>query len=106
MWNYHDADAPGPAETVRVAIDGLPPGIHRVLLTHFRIDETHSNAYTLWQSLGSPQHPTPEQFARLQAAGQLQLLTSPEWLEVVEGRVQLSSTLPRQGVSLLHLTWP
>jgi len=55
--------------------------------------------------MGSPQSPTPEQYAQLKAAGQLQLLTSPTWLDVDNGRVIVETTLPRQAVSLLRLKW-
>jgi xylan 1,4-beta-xylosidase len=79
--------------------------VHRVLLQHFRIDDTHSNAYTVWQQMGSPQHPTPEQYAQLQSAGQLQLFTSPEWLDVHDGEVQITTEMPREAISLLHLKW-
>ena len=84
---------------------GIPVGIKRVRLEHFRIDDTHSNAFTVWKAMGSPQSPTPEQLAQLQAAGQLQLLTSPEWLDVKDGAVTVSTDLPRQATSLLHLEW-
>ena len=77
----------------------------KVLLEHYRIDETHSNAYTAWKNMGSPQSPTPEQYAQLKAAGQLQLLTSPVWLDVDKGRATVETTLPRQAVSLLRLKW-
>jgi xylan 1,4-beta-xylosidase len=76
-----------------------------VLLEHYRIDETHSNSYAAWKNMGSPQSPTPEQYAQLKAAGQLQLLNSPEWLDVTGGKVNLETTLPRQAVSLLHIKW-
>jgi xylan 1,4-beta-xylosidase len=88
-----------------VQINGIPLTAPRVLLEHFRIDDNHSNAYTVWKAMGSPQHPTAEQYAQLRSAGQLQLLTSPEWVEVKEGRIVLSTKLPRQGISLLHLSW-
>ena len=55
--------------------------------------------------MGLPQQPTPEQYARLEAAGQLQLLGSPEWRRPEGGKLALEFTLPRHGVSLLHLTW-
>lgn len=105
LWNYSDDDLPAPSAPVTVTITGLPPGVHRVLLEHFRIDDTHSNAFTVWKSMGSPQSPTPEQYAQLKAAGQLQLLTSPQWLDVTAGAVTIPATLPRQATSLLHLTW-
>jgi xylan 1,4-beta-xylosidase len=105
LWNYHDDDVPAPDAEVQVAIAGIPPGVKKVLLEHYRIDETHSNSYTAWKAMGSPQSPTPEQYAQLKAAGQLQLLTSPEWLDVSGGKITLSTTLPRQAVSLVHLKW-
>lgn len=105
VWNYHDVNQPAPATPTTVTIRGLPAGVQRVLLEHFRIDQTHSNAYTVWQQMGSPQHPTSQQYAELQAAGQLELLTSPEWLDVTAGKVTISTELPRESISLLHLTW-
>jgi xylan 1,4-beta-xylosidase len=105
LWNYHDEDLPVPASQVTVKISGIPAGVSKVLLEHFRIDDTHSNAYTVWVAMGSPQDPTPEQYAQLKAAGQLQTLTSPEWLDVTSGAVTITTTLPREATSLLHLTW-
>ncbi len=61
-----------------VSMKSIPLSVHRVLLQQYRIDDHHSNAYTVWKEMGSPQNPTPEQYAKLQAAGQLQLLDSPQ----------------------------
>jgi xylan 1,4-beta-xylosidase len=105
LWNYHDVNQPAPAALATVSIHGIPASVRRVLLEHYRIDQTHSNAYTVWQTMGSPQHPTLEQYAELKAAGQLQLLTSPVWLDVINGQVNISTELPRESISLLHLTW-
>jgi xylan 1,4-beta-xylosidase len=105
LWNYHDDDAAAPDADVEVAITGIPAGVKRVLLEHYRIDDTHSNSYTAWKAMGSPQSPTPEQYARLKASGQLELLTSPEWLDVSNGKVTIATNLPRQATSLLHLKW-
>ena len=105
VWNYHDDDLPAPSADVQITISGIPAGVTKVLLEHYRIDETHSNAYTAWKKMGSPQSPTSEQHAQLKAAGQLQLLTSPVWLDVDNGKVTLETSLPRQAVSLLRLKW-
>jgi len=105
VWNYHDDDVPGPETRVELNFHGIPGAAGRVLLRHYRIDQTHSNAYTAWKSLGSPQNPTLEQSMTLEAAGQLQELTSPEWIEVQGGRVELNFKLPRHAISLLHLSW-
>ena len=105
VWNYHDVDAPAEPAPTTVTISGLPANIHRVLLQHYRIDDTHSNAYTVWKAMGSPQHPSASDYATLKAAGQLQMLTSPQWLDVTAGQVKVSTEMPRQGISLLHLNW-
>jgi xylan 1,4-beta-xylosidase len=105
VWNYHDVDGAADAAPTTVTIDGIPADVHRVLLEHYRLDDSHSNAYTVWQRMGSPQHPTTKQYAELKAAGQLQLLTSPEWLDVSNGRVKVATDMPRQGISLMHLKW-
>ena len=105
VWNYHDDELAAAPAAVRVAINGLPKSAAPVLVQHYRIDDEHGNAYTAWQRMGSPQQPTPEQYARLEAAGQLQLLGSPEWRRPEDGKLTLEFTLPRHGVSLIRLTW-
>jgi xylan 1,4-beta-xylosidase len=105
VWNYHDVNQPAESSPTTVTIRGIPAGVHRVLLQHFRIDDTHSNAYTVWQHMGSPQHPTSQQYAELQDAGQLKLLTSPQWLVVINGQVSVRTEMPRESISLLNLSW-
>jgi xylan 1,4-beta-xylosidase len=104
-WNYQDDDAPAPASAVQLEITGLPATASRVLLHHYRIDQQHSNAWTLWKSLGSPQSPTPEQYRALEEAGGLQLLETPRWVNVSKQGLTLTFDLPRQGVSLVQATW-
>jgi xylan 1,4-beta-xylosidase len=101
--NYHDSGKTGPAAPIDLTIAGLPAG--RVLLQHFRVDNQFSNSYEFWKKLGSPQHPTPEQYAQLEAAGQLQMIDSPAWVQPAQGSVHLPFDLPRHGVSLLFFTW-
>lgn len=72
-----DVDVAGPA----VKTAGTPTAEKWVLITHYGIDETHSNAYTIWKAMGAPQHPFTEQYATLQAQDSLQLLTSPKWMD-------------------------
>ena len=105
LWNYHDDDVPAVDAPVRVTITGLPASARRVLLKHYRIDRDHSNAYTVWKQMGSPQKPTPEQYAGLESAGQLQLLESPRWLGSGSGQIEISFALPRQAVSLVQISW-
>ncbi len=103
VWNYHDDDLPGPVADVDMVVSGVPAS--RVLVTHYRIDSEFSNSYEVWKQMGSPQNPTAEQIARLEAAGQLAMYTSPLWADVEDGRLAMNFALPRQGVSLVRLTW-
>ena len=105
VWNYHDDDLAAPAAPVQLTVAGMPAGAARVLVEHYRIDAEHSNAYMVWQQMGSPQQPTAEQYARLEAAGQLQLLGSPEWIGAKDGKLELRFDLPRQGISLVKVSW-
>ena len=104
VWNYHDDDVPAADADVRLEIAGVPGAAMRVLVRHYRIDEVHSNAWTAWKAMGFPQHPAREQYASLEAAGQLQMADSPRWVDVRGGTTKLEFTLPHQGVSLIELS--
>jgi xylan 1,4-beta-xylosidase len=110
IWNYHDEDVAASDAPIDLAITGLPESSQLApsrlaQVEHFRIDAHHSNAFTAWKQMGSPQSPSPEQFELLQSAGQLQLLTSPAWIPLEHSEAHLQFTLPRQGVSLLRIMW-
>jgi xylan 1,4-beta-xylosidase len=105
VWNFRNEDVPVDAQAVTLHIDGLPLTETRTLLTHYRIDQTHSNAYTAWREMGSPQEPTPEQYSALRAAGQLQMLDSPHWIDVSRGKADIQVILPPEAVSLVAIRW-
>jgi xylan 1,4-beta-xylosidase len=105
IWNYHDDDIAGPNAPIALSVRGLPAGAQRVLMTHYRIDSSHSNAYSVWKGMGAPQKPTADQQRQLEAAGQLQLVDSPNWLSSQFGKASLNFDLPRQAVSLVRLEW-
>lgn len=100
VWHYHDDDVPGPDADVTLDISGLT-GKNSMRVTHYRIDQTHSNAYTAWQRMGSPQTPTPAQQTQLETAGKLAALELASKVEVAFGKATLHFKLPRQAVSLL-----
>ncbi len=105
VWNYHDdANQAVPAE-IRLRIDGLPQGATRMLLEHWSVDGDHSNAYTAWRAMGSPQYPSAAEYGRLKDAGKLQLRESPRWVTAEGNAVEIDFTQPAQGLSLLNLSW-
>jgi xylan 1,4-beta-xylosidase len=83
----------------------LPAEIKRGLLEEFRVDSDHSNAFRAWRAMGSPQSLSAEQSQQLESHGQLELLTSPLWVDVAKGQVKTNVTLPRHAFSLVRLSW-
>lgn len=100
IWHYHDDDLPGPDAAVDLKLSGMKAW-RGARVTHYRIDEQHSNSYAAWQRMGSPVAPTRAQYDELREAGQLQTLAPPASLPIRKGTAQIDFTLPRQGVSLL-----
>ena len=74
-------------------------------MQHYRVDDEFSNSFESWKKMGSPVKPSPEQYAQLERAGQLQLLESPRWIASQGGGVRVEFALPLHGVSLVRLTW-
>ncbi|MDR3458114.1 MAG: beta-xylosidase [Verrucomicrobiae bacterium] len=105
VWHYHDDDLPGPDAQVKVQLSGISFPDGKAKLTHYRIDAEHSNSYEAWKKMGSPVPLTEKQFAILEQAGQLASLGKPETVDVKGGKTAVKFNLPRQGVSLLMLTW-
>jgi xylan 1,4-beta-xylosidase len=106
VWNYHDDDVAAASAPIELKIDGFSSqATKRALTEHFRIDATHSNAFEVWKTMGSPLQTSEEQLRKLEAAGQLQLLSSPEWMTASNGALTMKFDLPRQSVSLIRVTW-
>jgi xylan 1,4-beta-xylosidase len=102
-WNYHDDNLPAPPSPVTLTVAGLPRD--RPLVTHYRVDRDHGNAYEAWQRMGSPPQPTATEYKELEKAGQLALLEPPRRVAADRGSVTLAFPLPRQGVSLVRIEW-
>jgi len=103
VWNYHDDNVSGPSSPIEIVINGL--GADKSIVHHYRVDQTFSNSFEVWKSMGQPQQVTDEQYQLLERAGQLELYTSPLWKETNGGKATLKFELPKQGVSLLQLSW-
>ncbi|UCG49816.1 MAG: hypothetical protein JSU94_08535 [Phycisphaerales bacterium] len=103
VWNYHDDIAPAAPASVQLTVEMPGPSGSRARVTHYRIDGTHSNAYTRWLSLNSPQQPTLAVMAELRAAAELELLEPIRFSDVADGQLRLDFELPRHGVSLIEL---
>ena len=100
-WHYHDDDVPGPAAQVELKLKDLPAGDGDAWrVAQYRIDQTHSNAHTLWKRFDSPSATTPEQYEQLRQAGELAKVGDAAPVDIAGGIATLAFTLPRQAVAL------
>ena len=108
VWSYQDSQdtvREDPVVETRVAVSGLPTGVKHVRVREWAIDETHSNAYTVWKAMGSPTRLNAEEAAKLEAAGQLQEAGAVRTVAARGGRVEFEQTLPGESVRLYELSW-
>jgi xylan 1,4-beta-xylosidase len=106
IWHYHDDDVAGPDAAVQVNLQGLPKSFaNSARLTHYRIDNDHSNSYAAWLKMGSPIAPSQTQRTELIKAAELTTIDdAPMQVNIAHSATTLNFTLPRQGISLLVLT--
>lgn len=103
LWNYHDADVPAAPARVAMEVRGVPRS--RITEEVFLMDAAHSNAYAVWQRIGSPQKPSAAQQQHLIQAGKLERVVAPRALTVKDGDARVEMPLARQGVALVRLRW-
>lgn len=108
VWNYHDQDLEFPDADINVEISSLPStfldSLGAVNYTHYRIDNDHSNSYSRWQAMGSPQAPSDEQYQELVQAGKLEAISQPTRPGMpIDGKLSLNISLPVRATSLLVL---
>lgn len=89
------------ARDVSVTLTGLAPGSYT--LTHWRVDEAHSNVFAAWRELGGDRDwPTEAEWEQLRASDELAEMEPPRPLEVgTDGTAEASFLLPQPGISYL-----
>ena len=105
VWHYHDDDLVGPDAAIELKVRGVPESVKTARVSHYRVDQLHSNSYDAWRRMGSPVAPGRKQYAELQAASNLATLGGAEQLAFENGNGKISFRLPRQGVSLVVLEY-
>ena len=67
------------------------------------MDATHSNAYRVWQQIGSPAQPSAEQVKNWRRQGSWSRRERTIRLQRQKGRRRIALGVPRQGVVLVRL---
>jgi xylan 1,4-beta-xylosidase len=104
LWHYHDDDVGGPQAAVDLTVKGVPAS-GRALIRQSCIDEHSSNSYAAWQRMGSPQDVSPAQYDDLERAAALAPCGAAAWRTIESGTITMGVDVPRQGVSLIELSW-
>ncbi len=92
-------------DMVTINMSNLPATLanKELFVTHFRVDETHSNPYSVWTSQGKPTNPTEAQWQAMKAQQHLALLQPVSKATVTTTYAVPSFAIPRQAGSLIIL---
>jgi len=104
VWNYHDDLVDAEPAKITLDVSVPPPFAAGAIVKHQRVDHAHGDAFTVWQSQGSPASPSGAQFEALHEAMDALEFSPQTLLSAKNGAVTLSFALPRFGVSLVTLT--
>ena len=89
-------------DNVTINVSNLPAAVanQQLWVTHFRIDETHANPYSVWTGQSKPTAPTEVQLQALKAAQHLMPM-EPVTKMAVTTAFSKSITIPHQAASLI-----
>ena len=104
LYHHHDDQwSAGGLAQIDLEINNLPFADESVRISHYRIDQNHSNAFTVWQKMGSPDYPDEKTKTHLKTRDDLELLNPPRDEVSHHGGLKLELNLPTHGISLLVL---
>lgn len=103
LWHYHDDDVPGPVANVSIQLENLPVNSEKAIANIYMIDETHSNSFTEWKRLGSPEQPSPMEYKKLEESSKLQNIEKNKRVKIINGQALFNVGVERQGVAMMVL---
>jgi MYXO-CTERM domain-containing protein len=84
LYNYTNTlNTPsGSGDSQAINVTNLPAALagKEVYVTQFVVDETHSNPYSVWKTLGSPSDPSEDDWRKMRAAQHLSATTTKQTL--------------------------
>jgi xylan 1,4-beta-xylosidase len=101
IYNHHDDWDLSGEYAIELEIANLSFSENELMLRHYRIDRTHSNAYAEWVRQGQPMYPAGGQRDAIKSREGLELLEPPRKIAPDQDTIRLTFTLPMHSVSLL-----
>jgi xylan 1,4-beta-xylosidase len=106
MYNFFKTLNSGNENTINLTINSLPL-VGNLKVTHYRIDETHSNAYNTWVKQGKLVSPSAAQWDEMRTASNLAQLEPEAVYNNTGGNAYTKSiVMPPQSVSMLVFQSP
>lgn len=102
IYNSSDDVFGGGSEPITLKITGIP--FRHAALTYYRIDDRHGDPFKVWERMGAPDAPTPEQYAELRRHQELGTMASTHDVSIRDGMMTATFNQPAPGVTLVLLT--
>ena len=99
VYNFNQNVTDRESERAELTVRMPSSGSYRII--HYRIDETHSNAYSVWKSLGKPLIPDNDQMDQLKSREGLELCEPVSTIKPANNSISIPLVLPHHSVSLL-----
>jgi len=99
IYNYDENVADKELKKVQLLV--MLPSSGSYKLTHYRIDENHSNAYTVWKSMGKPFNPNEAQIKQIKDRQGLELFEPERLIKVKNSTATFYAEMPHHSVSLI-----
>jgi xylan 1,4-beta-xylosidase len=103
IYNHHDDWDIVKDFQVELQIENCLLG-EEIQINHYRIDKTHSNAYTEWVNQGKPNYPSKEQFDAIKSRDSLEKYEKVKTISFKDNKVTIEFNLPSHSISLLELS--
>jgi xylan 1,4-beta-xylosidase len=98
IYNYNESV--DDEELKKVQLSVVLPSSGPYKLSHYRIDENHSNAYTIWKSMGKPYNPSETQIKQIKDRQRLELFEPERLIKVKNNKATIPVEMPHHSVSL------
>jgi xylan 1,4-beta-xylosidase len=103
VYSHHDNWDINEEHDVELDISNISLG-NQVTVKHYRIDKTHSNAYTEWVAQSKPKYPNKEQYASIKAKDGLELMEPLKMVKLEDGKLGMKFTMPSHAISFIEIT--
>jgi xylan 1,4-beta-xylosidase len=104
IYCHHDDWDVDSEYEVEIEVSNIPFDSSKLVLTHYRLDKNHSNAYAEWVRQGRPDYPTEGQKKVIKSREGLELYEPKDKVLLFDGKFKKNIYLPVHGISLLLIS--